>query len=69
MILRQVTNPSPLARLQAKLEADIEKLAARLASPGFAGKAPPAVVKKAEDELSEMRNKLESVLDGLSKLP
>jgi len=58
-----------LGKQQAKLEADIEKLAARLASPGFAGKAPPAVVKKAEDELSEMRNKLESVLDGLSKLP
>mmetsp|Transcript_25053 Transcript_25053/g.81002 ORF Transcript_25053/g.81002 Transcript_25053/m.81002 type:complete len:426 (+) Transcript_25053:105-1382(+) len=57
-----------LGKQQAKLEADIEKLAARLSSPGFAGKAPPAVVQKAEAELSEMRGTLESVLTGLAKL-
>ena len=51
------------------LQAGIDKLAARLASPGFADKAPPAVVTKAETELAEQREQLAGVERALAQLP
>jgi len=58
-----------LGKQQATLEADITKLEKRLAAPGFADKAKPAVVAKARSELAENQEKLNGVLAALEKLP
>ena len=58
-----------LGKQQASLEKEIEKLETRLAAPGFADKAPPAVVAKATGELAEQKEKLNGVLAALEKLP
>jgi len=58
-----------LGKQQASLEADIEKLQKRLASPGFTDKAKPAVVDKARNELAENVEKLNGVVAALDKLP
>ena len=59
-----------LTKQQTKLQTDIDKLAARLdPSSGFADKAPAAVVEKAKTELAELRERIASVEDSLSKLP
>ena len=58
-----------LGKQQATLEGSIAKLVARLDAPGFADKAPEAVVAKATNELAEQREKLNGVLAALEKLP
>ena len=55
---------------QAKtLQDGIEKLEKRLGGPGFADKAPPAVVAKAQGELDEQRAALAAVEVSLKELP
>lgn len=46
----------------------IEQLAAKLADPGFTGKAPAAVVEKERGRLAEMRGRLESIERNLGEL-
>ena len=58
-----------LGKQSAKLEADIAKLLKRMESTQFAEKAPPAVVAKAQDDLREQQQQLESVRESLAKLP
>ena len=58
-----------LGKQQASLEAGIEKLEKRLSGPGFADKAPEAVVAKARGELDEQKEKLVGVLAALAQLP
>ena len=58
-----------LGKQQATLEASIAKVQARLDSPGFADKAPAAVVAKATNELSEQREQLNEILKALERLP
>jgi valyl-tRNA synthetase len=58
-----------LGKQQKTLEGAIEKLEKRLGAPGFADKAPAAVVAKAEGELAEQREKLNGVLAALQALP
>ncbi|MFM7784047.1 MAG: hypothetical protein ACKPE6_05295, partial [Gammaproteobacteria bacterium] len=43
-----------LDKEQEKLAREIEKLAARLANPGFTGKAPAEVVEKERARLAEL---------------
>ena len=61
-----------LCKQAKKLEAEIEKLEKRLSGPGFADKAPAAVVAKARGELDEQQAALAAVkvsLNELEKLP
>ena len=69
-LMDPVKERARLAKQQAKLQTDIDKLATRLdPASGFADKAPAAVVEKATSELAEFRERLASVEDSLSKLP
>ena len=55
-------------RLEKQREAlakDVEGLERRLAAPGFAGKAPPAVVAEAERALADKREQLATVAASL----
>jgi len=57
-----------LGRRLAKVEADLERAIAKLASEGFVSKAPPAVVAKErekERELTETRRKLNEQIETL----
>ena len=59
-----------LARRLVKVEADLEKAVAKLASDGFVAKAPPQVVEKEREkqrELSEKRQNLEDQIAALKK--
>mmetsp|Transcript_50255 Transcript_50255/g.108900 ORF Transcript_50255/g.108900 Transcript_50255/m.108900 type:complete len:1012 (-) Transcript_50255:422-3457(-) len=58
-----------LTKQEKTLVAAIEKLETRLNSPGFADKAPAAVVAKAEGELREQQEQLLAVRDSLKALP
>ena len=58
-----------LGKQKADLEASLAKITARMASPGFADKAPPKVVEKAKGELAEQTEKLNGVIAALAKLP
>jgi len=58
-----------LGKQQKTLEESIAKINARMSSPGFAGKAPPAVVQKAETELAEQQEQLSGVVKALARLP
>ena len=58
-----------LGRQRDTLEASIAKVSARLDSPGFADKAPAAVVDKAKAELAEQRETLAGVVSALEQLP
>jgi valyl-tRNA synthetase len=48
----------------AQLDKEIAKLEARLANPGFAEKAPPAVVQKVRDELQRLRDERDALEGG-----
>jgi len=58
-----------LGKQKAKLEADIEKISNRLNAPGFADKAPPAIIDKAKNELKDFSEQLDGVLSALEQLP
>ena len=58
-----------LGKQRKELEASIEKVSKRLASPGFAEKAKPEVVEKAKNELAEQTERLNGVIAALEKLP
>jgi len=58
-----------LGKQKKDLEASIEKLTARLSSPGFASKAPPALVDKAKADVAEQTEKLNAVTAALDELP
>jgi len=57
-----------LTKQQEKLGKEIEKLSGRLDSPGFAGKAPEAVVEKARQELADLVAQAEKVKESLMAL-
>lgn len=57
-----------LNKQAAKLQASIDKLAARLDAPGFAGKAPEAVVAQAQAELREQREQLQTIRKSVQDL-
>lgn len=57
-----------LEKQSTKLGKEIEKLSARLNSPGFTDKAPPALVEKARNELAGLEDqaaKIQASLDAL----
>jgi valyl-tRNA synthetase len=59
-----------LARRLAKVEADLERVTAKLGSVGFVAKAPAEIVEKErekERELSEKRGKLTEQINALEK--
>ena len=58
-----------LGKQRDELEKSIGKVSARLAAPGFADKAPPAIIAKAQSELAEQQDQLQEVLAALEKLP
>lgn len=67
-LLDPVKERSRLQKQQERLQKEIQKLAGRLKSKGFAEKAPAAVVEKAKAELAELEDqakKVESSLEGL----
>ncbi|KAJ1618377.1 tRNA synthetases class I-domain-containing protein [Pavlovales sp. CCMP2436] len=51
-----------------KLQASIERLAAKLGAPGFSDKAPAAVVAQANVELKEQRDQLETIRRSIADL-
>jgi len=57
-----------LTKQQGKLQIEIEKLAGRLNSKGFADKAPAVVVDKAKAELKELETQAEMVEKSLKAL-
>ncbi|GMI12418.1 hypothetical protein TrLO_g2924 [Triparma laevis f. longispina] len=57
-----------LTKQQEKLGKEIVKLSGRLDSPGFAGKAPEAVVEKARQELADLVAQAEKVKESLMTL-
>ena len=57
-----------LIKQREKLGKEVEKLEQRLNSPGFADKAPPAVVDKARAELQDLVAQSEKVTDSLRSL-
>jgi valyl-tRNA synthetase len=58
-----------LTKQQNKLQTEIQKLAGRLQSKGFADKAPPEVVNKAKAELAELEEQASKVERSLEALP
>ena len=64
-----IFTPWPLGTQAKTLQDGIEKLEKRLNGPGFADKAPPAVVAKAQGELDEQRAALAAVNISLNELP
>ena len=57
-----------LVKQREKLGKEVEKLEKRINSPGFADKAPPAVVDKARSELQDLVAQSEKVADSLKSL-
>jgi valyl-tRNA synthetase len=57
-----------LSRQQEKNAADISKLAAKLANPGFTAKAPAHVVEKDRDRLADLQRQNASIDDQLAVL-
>lgn len=58
-----------LGKQKDTLEASLAKVSKRLNAPGFADKAKPEVVAKAQTELAEQTEKLDGVLKALARLP
>lgn len=58
-----------LEKQAEKLAASIDKLETRLNAPGFADKAPPAVVDQARTELREQQEQLATVKKSIQDLP
>jgi valyl-tRNA synthetase len=57
-----------LAKEQQKIEAEIQKVEAKLANPHFAGKAPPEVLQEHRQRLADWqvkREQLRAALEGL----
>ncbi len=57
-----------LSKQQTTLEKDVEALDARMSAPGYKDKAPPAVVAKAEAELTDKREQLKTVADSIESI-
>jgi len=68
-LIDPVKERARLSKQKKKLDADIGKLAARLGSEGFTGKAPPELVAKARSELADMEQQLAAVESSLEALP
>jgi ATP-dependent RNA helicase DHX8/PRP22 len=65
------TDAQEKARLEkqaAKLQASIDKLAARINAPGFADKAPAKVVEQVHAELREQQEQLETIRKSVADL-
>jgi len=67
-LIDPVKEKKRLEKQQKELQKVIDQLTTRLAAPGFADKAPPAVVEKAKTDLAEKSDALKSVLAALEKL-
>ena len=57
-----------LEKQAEKIEKEIQKLAGRLKSKGFVDKAPPAVVQKAQNELTELEDQAAKIRSNLEAL-
>ena len=57
-----------LTKLIADKQKSIATLEGRLANPGYAAKAPPAMVKQTQDQLSKDKSDLEAALAALGGL-
>lgn len=57
-----------LEKQAAKLQASIDKLAARINAPGFADKAPAKVVEQVHAELREQQEQLETIRKSVADL-
>ena len=66
-----IDKDAELARLSkeiGKIESNLEKSNAKLSNPGFADKAPEAVVNKERDRVAEMNSALEKLKEQLQKI-
>ena len=66
-----IDKDAELARLNKeinKLQVNLEKSNAKLSSPGFADKAPEAVVNKERDRVAEMESALQKLNEQLVKI-
>jgi len=57
-----------LGKERARIEAEVGKASAKLASPTFADRAPPEVVEKTRQTLAEWQDKLQRVETMISAL-
>jgi valyl-tRNA synthetase len=60
---------SRLSKLIAEKEKSIATMQARLANPGYAAKAPPAMVKQTQDQIAKDQADVESARQTLASLP
>jgi valyl-tRNA synthetase len=58
-----------LAKLIAEKEKSIATMQARLANPGYAAKAPPAMVKQTQDQIAKDQADVETARQTLASLP
>lgn len=68
-LMDPVKERARLTKQEQKLAADIEKMEARMSKPGYAEKAPTAVIAKAQGDLAQMKELISSVRDSMAKLP